>query len=460
MSSLRDEAEQPLLGGRPDDNFSESQIDSAKATSNKFDEFRALARMVGCCVSAASSGWHDGCIGALIPYLQLYYDGITDEKVSFVFIGSFTGYILASLLNVTLSTRLGLGRLIILGAAIQGVASAIITFRPPFLAIAMCYAVAGFGLALQDAQFNTYVARLPDAATKLGIVHAIYGVGALSSPIVATLLMQAKVPPPLFYFTNLAWCVATMTALLTGFGFSGRNLLDNQSQSTMETDEGIASLKTVVSSRAVWAALLFISLYTGTETGEAGWVVSFLMRERDGGAMSGYASAAFYSGLTSSRVMLLPLTAFLTEKRAVALYAAIALAMQVVVWTSTSFQVDFIAIATCGFVMGPVYPVTVALVTKATPHGYHPGALSLMACVGQSGSALFPFVVGSLADIYGIKVLQPVLVTLFVVMILLWQLVPSPKVGLHGSSLRSKPASIDEGQDPALDINAMNPFEP
>jgi fucose permease len=450
MLSLRDEAEQPLLGDRPDDNFSESQIDSAKATCDRSDEFRALARMVGCCVSATSSGWHDGCIGALIPYLQLYYDGVTDEKVSFVFIGSFTGYILASLLNVTLSTRLGLGRLIILGAAIQGVASAIITFRPPFLAIAMCYAVAGFGLALQDAQFNTYVARLPDASTKLGIVHALYGVGALSSPIVATLLMQAKVPPPLFYFTNLAWCVATMTALLTGFGFSGSSSSDGQSQSTMENDEGIASLKTVVSSRAVWAALLFISLYTGAETGEAGWVVSFLLRERDGGATSGYASAAFYSGLTSSRVMLLPLTAWINENRAVALYVVIALVMQVVVWISKSFLVDFIAIATCGFVMGPVYPVTVSLVTKATPHGYHPGALSLLACVGQSGSALFPFVVGSLADIYGIKVLQPVLVTLFVVMILLWQLVPSSKVGLHGSSLRSKPASIDESLGPTI----------
>ncbi|KAF8853185.1 MFS general substrate transporter, partial [Acephala macrosclerotiorum] len=369
----------------------------------------------------------DGCIGALIPYIQLYYGGINDEKVSLVFIGSFTGYTLASLLNVTLSTRLGLGRLLVLGAAVQGLASAIIAFRPPFIAIAVCYAVAGFGLAVQDAQFNTYIARLPGAATKLGIVHAIYGVGALSSPVVATLLMRAKIAPPLFYVANLAWCVASMTALLAGFGFSGNGSLNGRLRSMEENDDGIASLRTVVSSRVVWAALLFISLYTGVETGEAGWVVSFLMRERDGGAMSGYASAAFYGGLTFSRIMLLPLTTYLGEKKAVALYCVIALIMQVFVWTSSLFFVDFIATATCGFVLGPVYPVTVSLVTKATPHGYHPGALSLMACLGQSGSALFPFLVGSLADVYGIKVLQPVLITMFVVMILLWQLVPSPK---------------------------------
>lgn len=448
MSDLYEGAEQPLLGGRTNGN--DSQTTTAGSNNpDEHDKFRASARIIGCCVSAAAAGWHDGCIGALIPYLQLYYGGVTDEKISYVFVGSFTGYILASLLNVTLSSRLGLGRLIILGAAIQGVASVIIAFRPPFIAIAMCYAVAGFGLALQDAQFNTYVARLHDAATKLGFLHAIYGIGALSSPIVATLLMQAKVPPPLFYFTNFAWCLASIIVLLTGFGFSGGKSLDGQSRSIVGSDESIASLRTVISSRVVWAALLFISLYTGAETGEAGWVVTFLMRERNGGAMSGYASAAFYAGLTSSRVMLLPLTSYLTEKRAVTLYVLVALAMQIVVWTSKSFLVDFISIAACGFVMGPVYPVTVSLITKATPHGYHPGALSLLACFGQSGSALFPFVVGSLADVYSIKILQPMLVSLFIVMILLWQLVRSPKALLHHYSVGSNNASVDENVDPS-----------
>lgn len=445
MSDLCDEAEQPLLARRQGDCV--SQVGAVTADPEKTDKFRALARIVGCCVSAASAGWHDGCIGALIPYLQVYYGGVSDEKVSLVFIGSFSGYTLASLLNVNLSTRLGLGRLLVLGAAIQGLGSAIIAFRPPFTAIPVCYAVAGFGIALQDAQYNTYVARLPGASTKLGIVHALYGVGALASPVVATLVMRANAPPPLFYFTNLAWCVASMTVLSAGFVFSSNNSSDRRFRSTAENDDGIASLRTVISSRVVWATLLFVSLYTGAETGEAGWVVSFLMRERDGGAMSGYASAAFYGGLTSGRVMLLPLTAYISEKKAVPLYAIIALIMQVVIWSSPSFLIDLIAVAACGFVMGPCYPITVSLVTKATPHGHHPGALSLMACLAQSGSALFPFLVGSLADIYGIKVLQPMLVTLFGGMVILWQLVPFPKVQLHRSPILAKPASVGEGVD-------------
>lgn len=353
---------------------------------------------------------------------------------------------LASLLNVTLSNRFGLGRLIVSGAVAQGVASAIIASRPPFLTIAACYSLAGFGLAMQDTQFNTYVARLPGAETKLGIVHAIYGLGALLSPTVATLLMKAGLSPPLFYWTNVAFCVLTAVVLFTGFGFRGISYSGGQACEGSPGDK-VTALKTVVKSRVVWASLLFITLYTGSETTEAGWVVSFLMRERDGKTMSGYASTAFYTGLTSSRVMLLPITALLTEKIAVTLYAVIALVMQVIVWISPSFTVNLIAVAACGFVMGPIYPITVSLVTKATPRGYHPGALSLMGCVGQSGSAMFPFVVGALADKYSIKVLQPVLVTMFGTMALLWQLVPSPKVSSYSSTHGPKPSSIIEEDD-------------
>lgn len=418
MSSFKDATWEPLLS-RPS---SPEEEDRKKGGS-----YSDCARLVGCCVSCASSGWHDGCIGALIPYLQPYYGGVPDQKISLVFLFSFLGFTLASLLNVTLNNRLGLGRLLILGATTQALASAVIAACPPFTGIVASYAFAGFGIALQDAQFNTYVARLPASATKLGIMHALYGVGALVSPVAATLAMKAQIPPPMFYLTNCAWCIASVAVLILGFGFRG----SSSSASKLESEGGdastqVTSLRTVISSRVVWTALIFVTLYTGSETTEPGWIVSFLIRERNGDAMSGYASAAFYGGMASSRVLLLPLTIYLRENKAVGLYVILALASQIIIWLSPSFAVNLAAVAACGFVMGPIYPITVALVTKATPHGYHPGALSMMACVGQSGSALFPFLVGSLADVYDIGVLQPVLVSMFAVMLVLWQLVPSP----------------------------------
>lgn len=104
MSTRHENPEQrPLLDGSlNDDGLSLSS--KLLPASPEPDNYRALARIVGCCFSALATGWHDGCIGALIPYLQVYYGGVSDERVSFVFIGSFTGYTIASLSNVSLSS--------------------------------------------------------------------------------------------------------------------------------------------------------------------------------------------------------------------------------------------------------------------------------------------------------------------------------------------------------------------
>ncbi|KAI6709902.1 MFS transporter [Diplocarpon mali] len=424
MSDPLDDAEKSLL----EDASKPLENSTSEAYPRKDGKYREIARIIGCCVSCASAGWHDGCLGALIPYLQRYYGGLSDEKISLLWLISFIGFTPASLLNVTLSTRLGLGRLLMLGAAIQGIASAVIACQPPFSGLLICYVFAGFGMATQDAQFNTYIARLPGSATKLGILHAFYGLGALASPVAATLAMKADVPPPMFYLYNLAWCIVSIGVLIMGFGLGDGRSSEIKLQCEGQEIRKVAPLRAVVSSRIVLTALIFITLYSGSETTEAGWVVSFLMRERGGGGRAGYASAAFYGGLTSSRILLLPLTAYLRENKAVALYVTVALSTQLVIWLSPSFIANLVAVGACGFVMGPVYPVTVALVTKATPHSYHPGALSLMACVGQSGSALFPFLVGSMASVYGIEVLQHVLVSLFAVMFVIWKLVPAPRI--------------------------------
>jgi len=50
--------------------------------------------------------------------------------------------------------------------------------------IAFC--INGFGLGLQDAQINGFITRLPNATSRMAIAHAVYGLGALVSPLVAT----------------------------------------------------------------------------------------------------------------------------------------------------------------------------------------------------------------------------------------------------------------------------------
>lgn len=63
----------------------------------------------------------------------------------------------------------------------------------PFPVFVMAYTINGIGMAVQDAQANGYVASLRDnKETKMGILHAVYGAGALCAPLVATQFAQME----------------------------------------------------------------------------------------------------------------------------------------------------------------------------------------------------------------------------------------------------------------------------
>lgn len=49
---------------------------------------------------------------------------------------------------------------------------------------------------------------------------------------------------------------------------------------------------------------------------------------------------------------------------------------------------------------------------KLVPHWLLPGAVGWIAGLGQTGSALLPFITGAMASKFGVKSLQPLLVFL------------------------------------------------
>ena len=62
------------------------------------------------------------------------------------------------------------------GSISQIAGYAIAAGAPPFPAFVFAYSLNGFGIALQDAGANGYVAAFKyGAATKMGVLHAIYG---------------------------------------------------------------------------------------------------------------------------------------------------------------------------------------------------------------------------------------------------------------------------------------------
>ena len=81
-----------------------------------------------------------------------------------------------------------------------------------------------------------------------------------------------------------------------------------------------------------------------------------------------------------------------------------------IVWLVPSFIAAAISVSIIGIVLGPMYPIAIHHTTRVLPRHLVTGTVGWMSAFGQAGSALLPFVTGTMAAQLGIQSLQPLCV--------------------------------------------------
>ena len=79
-----------------------------------------------------------------------------------------------------------------------------------------------------------------------------------------------------------------------------------------------------------------------------------------------------------------------SDNLTVLLSSAIAIVLEVLVWTIHSLVADAVFFAIVGFVLGPMYPVVMMVVTEVMPGELQAGTIGWIASLGQAGSAMMP----------------------------------------------------------------------
>ncbi|KAF8707385.1 Major Facilitator Superfamily, partial [Rhizoctonia solani] len=406
------------------------------------------AAIITCCGCMFMNGWNDATTGPLLPIIQSHYS-IGFIVVSMLFVSNCVGYLSAALVNIHLSDRLGFGKVTLLGSVLQILAYAVLAPTPPFPVMCISYAINGFvnfdtpGIGLQNAQANGFVTGIPNnTSAKLGLLHAGYGAGAFVAPLVAT--QFARLRKWSFHFL-ISLGISLINSLVLFFVFKLRRQHEimgvpaphSDNASVSRTDEN--AYKMVFGSRAVQLLAIFTWVYVGAEVTVGGWIVTFIIEERGGGASAGYVSSGFFGGgffsisriyasdydchvgLMLGRVLLL----WIGERRVVYLYSVLAIGLELVIWLVPDIIGNALAVSFIGILLGPMYPIVMKVTSGLVPKRILTGCIGWIASSGQVGSAVFPFMTGALAQKYGVKVLQPMLVGMIGSLILLWTLVPA-----------------------------------
>ncbi|KAF7983466.1 hypothetical protein HWV62_21756 [Athelia sp. TMB] len=255
---------------------------------------RGHVHFAALCWFMFTQGWNDGTPGPLLPIIQQTYHG----------------YISGAFMNIWLNDRIGFGKVLVLGAAFQMVTYAIQSPGPPFPALVVANSLGGFGIALQGAQANGFVGGLKEhASTKLGFLHAFYGIGAFAAPLVATQFSNSR-HWHYHYLVSLSMAVVNLAVLTWVFKFKTQD--EVYAEAGQESGEAQAAatargnkFSQILRLRTVHALAFFILVYVGAEVTLGGWIVTFIISERDGGRSAGYISSGFFGGLTVGRIALM-----------------------------------------------------------------------------------------------------------------------------------------------------------
>ncbi|KAI0864396.1 putative MFS transporter [Xylaria cubensis] len=382
-----------------------------------------IQRVGACFYSFLVMGANDSAYGPLIPYLQDFYH-LSYIIISLVFLSPFVGYTLAAVLNNFFHTRFGRRGVALVASCSHLIAYIVIALHPPYPVLVIVFALAGFGNGIADAGWNAFIGNLDRANELLGLLHGLYGTGAVISPLIATtMITKAGLPWYAFYYLMIG--LAALEVVITGTCFwkaTAREYRDSVAASLSSAGGGLREvLFRKPGARVAWLCAVFLLGYVGVEVALGGWIVDFMIQVRHGGAFeSGLTATGFWLGLTVGRFVLGFITPRIGEKLAITIYLPIAMAFELLFWLVPQFIVSAVAVALQGFFIGPLFPAVIVAMSKLLPHHLHVSAIGFAAALGGSGAAVLPFAVGAIAQAKGVQVLQPIILALLGAILLVW----------------------------------------
>ncbi|PGH26973.1 hypothetical protein AJ80_01357 [Polytolypa hystricis UAMH7299] len=396
-------------------------------------------------------GVNDAAYGALIPYLETYYQ-VSYTVISLIFLSPLVGYVTSALTNNMIHMRFGQRGAAILGPSAHLLAYIVIAVHPPYPVLVVAFIAAGFGNGIADAAWNAWIGAMVNANELLGFLHGFYGLGAMLSPLIATTLIT-KANWQWFEFYYLVVGAAFLELVFMAASFwnaTGAEYRETHQRTAAVGDgrqlapEGQKDVKKIerfftkligrgrtaeaIRSKVTWLCSVFLIAYVGIEVALGGWIVTFMINIRHGSPFaSGMVSTGFWAGITVGRVILGFVTPrlFRSEKQAVAAYLIASVALELLFWLVPQFHVSAVMVSLLGFFLGPMFPAAIVVATKLLPKHIHVSAIGFAAALGASGACILPFAVGAIAQVKGVWVMQPIVLAILVVAFGIWLCLPS-----------------------------------
>lgn len=357
-------------------------------------------------------GIAEGGLGVLLPSILATYN-LTPATVTALFFSQISGYVVAALTSSLLSHRIGLARMILLAAVSVTTALSIYASANQWIVMVLTGTLLGLGIGLIDAGINTFMAHNQRSANLMGLLHAFYGIGALSGPAIATFLLTLGVS-----WRSAYWVFAAVVAVLV-LGMiwvvsQPHSLMDFPTSSHQSAE---TNLRLALKTPTVLVAGLLLLVYVGTEVSLGNWAYAVQTLSRDTPvAVAGYSITAYWMGLTIGRLSMGQLMKRFGAVRLIDCSLAL-LTVGLMIWWL--FPNQLWSLPLTGFALAAIFPTTIWLMPRRVPAAIVPAAIGFLTSVGSVGAVSIPTGVGWMADKAGLEIIPMLMLPLAILMWLL-----------------------------------------
>ena len=320
-------------------------------------------------------------LGPMLPTLAARW-AISDAVSGRLWLAQFVSSMFGMFASAPVVQRRGYRFTFIIGLILMAAGMALLA-SGPFLQGIVAVAILGFGHGITTPAGNLRTADVnPErSASALNVINALWGLGAMSSPI----LLKATFHHPSWFLYGTA---GALTLLLLAF-LMVRFVPDTHAESPNPgTDE-----------RSVWrsamlpviCALFFV--YVGTETAFGGWAATYAHRLAPEGTAWTMAPSFFYGAMLAGRALAPFALAGLRSTSVAKADLACALIGGIILVSARGIALVLPGAFFAGFGLASIFPISVSLFPLWFADASRKASGPIFAC-GNLGGAVMPWLVG------------------------------------------------------------------
>jgi fucose permease len=366
-----------------------------------------------------SLGLPDTLIGVAWSSIRAHFDRPISH-LGFLLVCGTCGYLLSSFCSGIIVNRIGVGRLLVVSCAIVTTSLSLYAFSPAFLLLLPAAFLGGIGAGAIDGGMNHFGAHAFTPRV-LNWLHACWGIGATSGPIIMTSVLASRAS----YSVGYAIVAATMLMLTLAFLFTVNAWkLEESPGETSEPEQPHATLLEALSNRIVVSQVLFYFVYGGVEASAGCWVFTLLTESRGTSiAAAGTAVTLFWGSITGGRIAFGQLAHHLRAVAVLRIGLIGAIFGAILFHQTMPLAATFIGASFLGLMLAPVYPTLMSLTPAQVGSRFAAHAVGMQVSACGMGCALVPAAVGYFARRFGIEILPGFLVVGTVLLLAFYNLI-------------------------------------